>query len=82
MQHSGDATSSQITSGFLVIIIIIIIIKDLILQEQFPRNFFLANVTKKSRTCYKDVAHVGRVTVMLRGCYEETAAVEFSINWA
>ena len=31
---------------------------------------------------YDDVVRVGRVTRTLRGCYEETAAVEFSPIWS
>ena len=31
-------------------------------RDQFPRNFIIANVTRKSLTCYEDVVRVGRVT--------------------
>jgi len=41
-------------------------------------SLLVANVTRKSLTCYEDVVRIGRVTKMLGGCNEETAAVEFS----
>jgi len=40
----------------------------LISREQFARNFLV--VTRKSITCNEDVVCVGRVTNMLRGCYD------------
>ena len=43
-------------------------------------SFLVANVTRKSLTCYKDVVRVGRVTRMLQRYYEETAPVEFSLH--
>jgi len=47
--------------------------------KRFTRTFMVANVTRKSLTCYEDVMRVGRVTRMLQGRYEETAPVEFSL---
>jgi len=45
----------------------------------FPRNFLAANVMRKSVTCYENGVCVGRVTRTLRGCYEETAPVEYNV---
>jgi len=36
--------------------------------DQFPRNFPVANVTRKSPTSYREV---GRVASLLRGSYEK-----------
>jgi len=48
-------------------------------RKQFPSSILVANVTRMSLTCHKKIGRVGRVG---RGCYEETAAVEFRRNSA
>ena len=57
-------------------------IKASIPREQFPRNFLVANVTRKSPTSNEEAGHVGRVTRMLLGNYALTTPVEFSLNAA
>ena len=37
-------------------------------REQFPRNFLVANLTRKSPTCYKEVGRVGHISRMLATC--------------
>ena len=39
--------------------------------DQFPRNFPVANVTRKSATSYGEVGRVGRVASLSRGSYGE-----------
>jgi len=46
-------------------------------REQFPRNILEANVTRTSLTCS---AEIGRVTMMLRNCYEETDSVKLGFR--
>jgi len=45
-------------------------------REQFPRSNLVADVTRMSLTCHEEIGRVGRVR---RGCYEETARVEFKL---